>query len=156
MQRFSSALLKTSDISLKTTNGSTTNQSNENDPLVETSDIIYENYRRQKLEGKLRVRLIFCISSLLAICAIIVISVLQYDEYFALINDRQDYIANSQSFCNMIQLSNIDIVSTPIAGFLIFLYIIIYRRRVFLRNKYKYRNLGLPMIVSCWNKVILK
>jgi hypothetical protein len=43
-------------------------------------------------------------------------------------------------------------VSTPLAAFLLIIFIIIYKRRVFLKNKFKYRNIGLPMTVSLWNK----
>ena len=32
------------------------------------------------------------------------------------------------------------------------LFVIMYKRRVFLRGKFKYRNIGLPMITSMWNK----
>ena len=78
---------------------------------------------------------------------------LQYDEYFAYVNQRYDYINQSEAFCNIIQFSEIDVISTPISFLLIIIYILIYKRRVFLRNKFKYRNIGLPMIVSVWNKV---
>ena len=73
--------------------------------------------------------------------------------YYANINQRYDYINQSEAFCNIIQFSEIDVISTPISFLLIIMYILIYKRRVFLRNKFKYRNIGLPMIVSVWNKV---
>jgi hypothetical protein len=46
----------------------------------------------------------------------------------------------------------INVFSTPIAGCLIIFYSLLFRRRVFLRNKFKFSNIGLPMVVSCWNK----
>ena len=67
-------------------------------------------------------------------------------------NGRNDYIDQTRSFCNAIQVSSIDIISTPISAALIILYIVLYKRRVFLRYKFKYRNIGLPMIFSCWSK----
>lgn len=152
MERFTKEFRTFDDIN---TDESTFLNCDDTDQLIRTSDVIYEKYRQKRLEGSTRVILVFCISCLLSIAAIISICVLQYDEYIALLNDRIDYIANTAKFCNSIELSSIDIISTPIAGALLLLYIIIYRRRVFLRNKFKYRNIGLPMVVSCWDKVII-
>jgi hypothetical protein len=118
----------------------------------DTCEPIYEKYRRRDLEGRIRSRLVFSLSTLLALGAVFSIGTLQYDEYFAYINDRLDYIGQTKLFCNRVNLANIDIISTPIAAFLILIYIILYKRREFLRDKFRYRNFGLPMIVSCWNK----
>ena len=106
------------------------------------------------LEGSLRVKLNFGISILLALGFVLAVFFIQFDEFTANLNDRDDYVKKAKSFCETSQFADIDIISTPIAASLIILYILIYRRRVFLRNKYKYRNIGLPMIVSCWNKVL--
>lgn len=122
------------------------------DSREHTSEPIYEAYRRRQLEGNVRSKLVFFLSSFLAISSILTIGLLQYDEYFAYVNDRQDYINSTRSFCKKIDLANIDIISTPIAGFLVILYILMYKRRVFMINKSQYRNIGIPMIVSVWNK----
>lgn len=122
------------------------------DSREHTSEPIYETYRREQLEGNIRSRLVFFLSTFLAISAIIAIALLQYDEFIAFINDRDDYIERTKLLCNQIEFSNIDLVATPIAFFLILLYVLIYKRRVFLRSKCRYRNIGVPMIVSCWNK----
>lgn len=122
------------------------------EPLVATSQIIYEHHRQHKLEGRLRVRLVFFISILLAISFVITVFLIQYDVAYANLNDRTDYVDNGKSFCAASHFAEIDIISTPIAASLLVLYSVIYRRRCFLRNKYKYRNLGLPMVVSAWNK----
>ena len=110
----------------------------------QTCQIIHEQHRWKKLEGRIRIILNFLLSLLLATGSIIIIGVLQYDEYFAFINQRQDYINATKSFCNVTAFDKIDIISTPISCVLILLYIILYKRRVFLRHKYKYRNIGLP------------
>lgn len=122
------------------------------DSREKTSEPIYEAYRRRQLEGNVRSKLVFFLSSFLCISAVLTIGLLQYDEYFAFINDRNDYIQNTKSLCKKIDISNIDIIATPIAGFLVILYIFIYKRRVFLRDKFRYRNFGIPMMVSLWNK----
>ena len=114
------------------------------DSLSKTYEIIHQKDRRRKLEGKIRSVLIFVMSLILSASVIAVIGILQYDEYFAFINLRFDYIERSQSFCDGVTIGNIDIISTSIAGALIIFYIILYKRRVFLRYKYKYRNIGLP------------
>lgn len=138
--------------------GSRNNHSNEesttkrSDSRAFTSEPIYEAYRREQLEGTIRSRLVFLLSTFLAFSAITAIAFLQYDEFIAFINDRHDYIERTKFFCNQIEFSNIDLVSTPIATFLVLLYILIYKRRVFLRDKFRYRNIGVPMLVSCWNK----
>ena len=46
----------------------------------------------------------------------------------------------------------INVFSIPIAGVLIIFYSILYKRRNFLRNKFKFKHIGLPMVISCWNK----
>lgn len=122
------------------------------DARARTSEPIYEAHRRRDLEGDVRSKLVFFLSSFLAISVIVTIGLLQYDEFIAYVNERYEYIENSKSVCSKIEFSSIDVVASPIAGFLILLYIIIYKRRVFLRDKFRYRNIGLPMIVSCWNK----
>ena len=115
-------------------------------------EIIYEASRRRLLEGKLRTILIFFLSVLLSVSAIASISILQYDEYFAFVNDRSDYINATKSFCSAVNISNIDVVSTPIAAVLLLVFIVLYKRRVFLRDRFKFRNIGLPMIIPIWNK----
>lgn len=122
------------------------------DSRAQTSEIIYERRRRIKLEGSTRTTLIVCLSVLLSISAIVSISLLQYDEYFAFINDRNDYISNSQAFCRKVNLANIDIISTPIAAALLILYVVLYKRRILWRYKFKYRNIGIPMMISLWRK----
>jgi hypothetical protein len=125
------------------------------DVLRATSEVIYENHRKQVLEGKIRTKLVFIPSVLLAASLIVIICFLNYDEYFAYINQRDDYVNSANDICGSLRFKKIDIISTPIASFLLILYALIYRRRIFLRNSFKYRNFGLPMIVSLWNKVII-
>lgn len=117
-----------------------------------TSEPIYEAYRRRRLEGKTRTKLVIGLSSLLAVGVLFTIGILQYDEYFALINDRVQYVDKSRIFCNQMELAIIDVLSTPLAILLTFVYIILYKRRVLLRGKFRFRNFGLPMVVGCWNK----
>jgi hypothetical protein len=117
-----------------------------------TSEPIYEAFRRRQLEGKARSRMVFVMSSILAICGVFTITILQYDDYQAFVKNRLKYINATKVFCDKTDIANVDLLSTPIAIGLIIFYTILYKRRVFWRNKYRYRNVGLPMIVSCWNK----
>ena len=124
----------------------------ERDHLIDTCDIIYEKHRRRKLEKKYLNLILFSISIVLALGTIIIISFVNYDQVFAAINDRSDYLDSTYSACDRTTYGVIDIISTPIAGALLILYAVLYKRRVFLRDKYKYNNIGLPMITTSWNK----
>ena len=122
------------------------------DSRLETSQTIYEKHRQRRLEGKIRSRFLFLASVILAISTVVLIGFIQYDEYTAFLSKRFDYINASRAFCNKTEISNIDIISTPIAFFLIVLFVFMFKRRVFLRGRFKYRNFGLPMIISLWDK----
>jgi hypothetical protein len=120
--------------------------------LKHTCDIIYQHHRRRKLEKKYLNLILFLISIVLSIGTILVISLVNYDEVFAVKNDRLDYLNTTHSLCDNITYGVIDLISTPLAALILIFYIILYKRRVLLRNKFKYRNVGLPMIVTNWNK----
>ena len=130
----------------------TPGQQTEIDVLLSTSKIIYERDRLGQLQGRIQNRIVYFVSLLLAATSIVIIYLLQYDEYFVYINQTYDK-NQTKRFCDSSKAYQIDLISTPIAAALILFYILIYKRRVFLRNKFKYKNIGLPMIVSCWNKV---
>lgn len=113
---------------------------------------ISEARRRRHLNEKIRNKLTFTLSALLAIATIAVIAICQYNEYKAFIEDHFHYINSTKSFCNRFNDAQSTVITTPIAVNLLILYVLLYKRRIFRRDKYKYRNVGLPMIVSCWNK----
>ena len=123
-----------------------------NDPRLHTSRVIYEKNRKRKLQGKVRSILVFSVSIILTLVTIALMGVLQYDDYFAFVNQRYDYLIQFKDYCDTINFGNVDVISTPIAGFLTIIYIVIYKRREFLVDKLRYRNIGLPMITSCWSK----
>ena len=151
MKRFSRVRsANAEEISLKPTDSF---DNSSKDALRATSEIIYEHHRKEILEGKIRTKLVFIPSVLLSASLIFIICLLNYDEFFAYINQRYNYVKSGDDVCASLKFKNIDLVSTPIAFALLVLYAIIYRRRVFLRNNFKYRNLGLPMVVSLWSKV---
>jgi hypothetical protein len=118
----------------------------------DTCEPIYEKYRVADLSTGWPSRLVVFLSILLVLGAVFSIAIMQFDEFHAFINDRREYILNTKKLCSRVNRANIDLISTPIAAFLILLYVILYKRRKFLRKKLPYRNFGLPMIVSCWNK----
>lgn len=142
--------------SINATVGNNNNNNSNHSNYTRTSQTfehIYEAHRRRQLESKIRSKPILLASSLLAISSIAAIGLLQYFEYIAYIDDdQQGYIQKSKSLCGYIDVAQIDIISSPTAIALIILYILLYKRRVFLRNKFRYRNVGLPMMVSCLNK----
>ena len=128
------------------------NKFRKEDHLKNTCEIIYEHYRRRKLEKKYLNLILFFISILLTIGTILIISLVNYDESFAALNDRQAYLNSTHYACKKITYGVIDLISTPIALVLTVFYMVLYKRRVFLRNKFKYKNIGLPMIVTNWTK----
>jgi hypothetical protein len=86
---------------------------------------------------------------ILPITTIIITSVCIFVIVYLQINDLTLSGGNGICFENE---NYINVFSIPIAGCLIIFYIFLFKRRVFLRNKFKFKYIGLPMIVSCWNK----
>jgi hypothetical protein len=105
-----------------------------------TSEQIFFSY--QYNHSKTKWYLLVITSFIITIACISVIVLLQID--------RIDW-SGGQGLCFENE-NYINVFSIPIAGCLIIFYIFLFKRRVFLRNKFKYRNIGLPMVVSCWNK----
>lgn len=119
-----------------------------------TSKIVYEYHRRFKLEGKTRNTLIYFITTVLSLSSIAVILLFQFNFYTRFTKNERNN-SNNVVICNRrLVILNIDLLSTCFSIFLLILYAIIYKRRNFLRNKFKCTNLGLPMVISCWKKVI--
>ena len=121
---------------------------------IETCEIIYEKYRHNKLNGKIRTKLICFISIIISLNAIITITLYQYNAYISFIRIQRNNLIENSIICNkQLQSINIDLLSTFFSLFLLISYALVYKRRNFLRNKLKCKHFGLPMIVSCWNKV---
>jgi hypothetical protein len=123
----------------------------------ETYDHIYEAHRRREIEKKIRSKIVYMVAMLFAIVAPVIIGVLQYNLFLdaaklASQNSSQNSINHSKYLCNKLSIKQVDLLPVPIAAALVILYILLYKRRVFLRNRFRYRNVGVPMIVSCWNK----
>ena len=117
-----------------------------------TSEIIYESNRRKRL-NMAHVNIALCmISIILAVCMTLIISFANYDQVTAVLNQRYQYLNATTSLCDSLSYGVIDLVPTPISIFLTIIYSVVYKRRSFLKDKFKYNNFGLPMIVSVWNK----
>ena len=113
---------------------------------------IFESHRFRRLEGSKRKHLLLLLSLLLAVCAIVIVTLLQFDEFNAYANGRFDYLNKTKVLCPQIRVSNINITSTPISIILLLIYVVLYKRRTFLVAKFKYKNIGLPMMISMWKK----
>jgi hypothetical protein len=122
------------------------------DSLKETCDVIYERYRRNKLEKNYLKLIRFLISLVLSIGTIVLISLVNYDVVNAVKNNQTKYLDSVQETCNKITYGVIDLITTPVSIALTVFYVIIYKRRIFLVNNFKYKNIGLPMITTIWNK----
>ena len=97
--------------------------------------------------------MLFLISICVTIVLVVYIGKWQIDEYQKFINNKNstDY-EKSISLCDEMNYFNINVFSTSVSFALIVLYIFIYKRRVFQVKTFRYRNIGIPCIVSCWNK----
>ena len=118
---------------------------------VEISDIIYDAYL-YNIVPPFRKLILLLVSIFLSAYFIFSIGEHQYEEYNNFINGNLANFNETDEVCNNLNYANINIVSTCSVIPLIILYILIFKRRVFLSKTFKYRNIGLPMIVSCWNK----
>ena len=122
--------------------------------LENTSKTIYENQRCLKLQTKTRKKLIHLVAVILSLNSIIVILLFQFSYYTQFDEKFQFFSNHSLIICNKKLVTlNIDLISTCFSLFLLICYASIYKRRIFLRNKIKCDNFGLPMIISCWKKV---
>ena len=127
-------------------------QFDQDDSLKETCEVIYERYRRNKLEKNYLKLIRFLLSLVLSIGTIVLISLVNYDVVSAVKNNQTKYLDSVQETCNKITYGVIDLISTPVSIALLIFYVIIYKRRVFLVKNFKYKNIGLPMITTIWNK----
>ena len=116
---------------------------------------IYENYRRKNLETKLKFKLIYFITVILTLNGVGSITLYQYNAYidYFIQTKKENTLASSFICIKEFNSFNIDIISTSFSFILLILYAFMYKRRNFLRNKFKFKHFGIPMIISCWNKV---
>ena len=118
----------------------------------DTCNIIYEHYRRKKLEKK-RLRIIQAtIACILSLGTILLIAFVNYDQSIALKHGRYAYLDTEIKPCANITYGMIDLISTPIAIALLTFYVFISKRRVFLKENVLNGRIGLPMITTTWNK----
>ena len=114
------------------------------------SDIIYESHRRKKLEKTSLNLIIVIITCLLAAGVILVVSFVNYDQWFALRHDRINYLNNEIQPCSRITYGMIDLISTPIAFALLIFYVILC---VCLRGRDdSCGRIAFPMITTSWTK----
>jgi hypothetical protein len=104
---------------------------------------IYKAYERN---------VILLTSLLLSISLLITIGLLQYEVYDSYFKQRYDYMIETSYLCYYINLTDIDCVMTPLSLLLIITFIFIYQRRSCCLNRCSWKNIGVPMITSLWNK----
>jgi hypothetical protein len=115
-----------------------------------TCDIIYESHRRKKLEKTSLNLILVILTCLLAVGVILVVSFVNYDQWFALRHDRIKYLNNEIQPCSRITYGMIDLISTPIAFALLIFYVILC---VCLRGReYGSDRIAFPMITTSWTK----
>jgi hypothetical protein len=115
-------------------------------------DHLNDHIIRKNPYGKHEGIFVFLCSLFLSIAVLITIGILQYDVYDALLKIRLSYIKDGAGMCVAVDFHNFDILTTPFAAFLLIIFIFLYKRRVLCVNKCSWKHIGLPMIVSLWNK----
>jgi hypothetical protein len=115
-----------------------------------TSDIIYESHRRKKLEKTSLNLILAVITCLLAAGVILVVSFVNYDQWFALRHDRINYLNNELQPCSRITYGMIDLISTPIAFALLIFYIVL--SVCFRERENSCDRIAFPMITTSWTK----
>lgn len=92
---------------------------------IDTTDVIYDEYRHSRNQYKHITVWLILISVIVAIGAIVIISLVSYDEYIAFNNQRFAYLNPKKEFCNKSQYGTIDVILTPIGAFVIFLFVLV-------------------------------
>ena len=77
---------------------------------------------------------VILLSILLAISCLIVIFLIQYDVYDAYFKQRYNYMISGVSICYYVNVSDINLIMTPFAAFLLIIFTILYKRRVLCVN----------------------
>lgn len=127
------------------------NRNNDKIDDAEINNIIYDAYLFNIIPP-FKKFILLLISIFLSIFCIFSIGEYQYNEYNKFVNGKLADLNETVESCNNLNYANINIISTSSVIPLLILYILMFKRRVFLSRMFKYRNIGLPMIVSCWNK----
>ena len=89
---------------------------------------------------------------MLAIALTITVALFQYEAYDSYFKARYSYLNAGLNPCNQIDYDDIDYIMIPFAAILIIIFIFLYKRRSFCVKKFKFRNIGLPMVISLFNK----
>jgi len=123
-------------------------------PFPNTSDIIYETYRQRRVDRKHihANKSLFSVSLLIAFASILTVFYVIYDQYTDYYNGKDNYLNATSVYCHTSRFGSIDTVTVTIASIILLVFISVYKRRVLLVGLYKFQNIGLPMLVSVWNK----
>ena len=127
------------------------NYNNDKANEVKISSMIYDAHLFNSIPI-FRMLILLLISFFLSAYFIFDIALHQYDQYNNYINGNNADWNETKEICKFNFYSNLNVTSIILVIPLIILYILIFKRRVFLSGTFKFRNIGLPSIVSCWNK----
>lgn len=102
--------------------------------------------------GKNEGKIVFFLSLIISVALLIAIGLLQFDEYDSYLKQRNSYLLYTGILCYAVDIGGFDIITTPLAVIIIIIFIILYKRRSLCIKRCGWKNFGLPMIVSVWNK----
>jgi hypothetical protein len=109
--------------------------------------VLFEAFNRRAETRQASVLIIASSLLLLAVCCI-TLGVIQYQNYERIVNNSTN--VEMQRICKIFDYGNFEIVLSSLALLIMLIYVSLFKRRSFLRNKLKTRQFGLPSIVSCW------
>ena len=114
---------------------------------------LFIDYMEHKnLVKKYERTIIIFLSIFLSISLLIIIGLTQYDVYDGYFKQRNFYLIDGAYLCYYINLTDIDCIMTPLSVIILIIFTFLYKRRSCCLNKCTWRNIGLPMITSLWNK----
>jgi hypothetical protein len=112
-------------------------------------NMLFEAFCR-KNETRQQFIIIASFSIILLVICCTTLGIIQYQNYVELTNNITN--TESQETCAILDYGNFEIVLSTISLFIMIVYVVLHKRRSLLRNKFAMQNIGLPSIVSCWNK----
>ena len=110
-------------------------------------------FDRKTPYGKYEGIVVFFLALLLSVALLVSVAIIQFDVYDSYFKQRYFYLIEGYIGCFYLDYSDVNLVMTPLSAFLLIIFMFLYKRRQLCTNKCNnWRNIGLPMITSLWNK----
>jgi hypothetical protein len=115
-------------------------------------DQLNEQMKKKYIYKQRERNVMMCLSLILTVSLLIAIGLIQYDTYDSHVKKRTSYLEHGSTLCEYVNSNENDFIMTPIAAILLIIFVLLYERRSCCLNKCNWKHIGLPMIISLWNK----